>query len=211
MEQLESKTQEIVAHAISLSIFLAVILWAVWTTCVNMRDDTEFSKGYYQVEITGVEAPAGFPAAQPEAASSPPRFNITARVVNRHKNEQLLLQSWVVDVSYAGIPLGTGSLPEICLEKMAEKEVTVTTSTELIGLDAEVRRRAELLESQLGGLQLQIDMLLSYTVRRRSGRLIHSKHWLWCNAKLGGQSSPYRCHIYQYRKPIALFSPDGLH
>ncbi|CAO2165725.1 unnamed protein product [Urochloa humidicola] len=209
MELLESKTEKIVTHAISLSIFLAVILWALWTTCVKIRDDTEFSKGYYHVEITGVEAPAGFPGEQPEA-SSPPRFNITARVVDRYRNEQLSLQSWVADVSYAGIPLGSVSFPEICLEKMAEKETTVTTSTELIGLDAEVRRRAEL-ESQLGGLQLQIDMLLRYTVRRRSGRLIHSIQWLWCNAKLDGRSNPYSCHIYEYSKPIGLFSPDGLY
>ncbi|CAL4955456.1 unnamed protein product [Urochloa decumbens] len=207
MELLESRTRKAQKLAIIVCACLAVILWALfWYGPI--RDEIEFSEGYYQVEIIGFEASAGFPSAQPDA-SSPPRFNITARVVNRHRNEQLLLQSWVADVSYAGIPLGTGSFPEICLEKMTEKEVTVTTSTELVGLDAEVLRRAEL-ESQQGGLQLQIDMLFRFTVRRVGDCLIHSTKWLWCNAKLDGWSGPYRCQSYKYAEPSDSFMPSVL-
>ncbi|CAO2204172.1 unnamed protein product [Urochloa humidicola] len=205
MELLESQTQKVKKLVLIVSACLAVILWALWGYG-PIRDQIEYSEGYHQVEITGFEASAGFPGAQPEP-SAPPRFNITARVVNRYRNEQLFLQSWMADVSYAGIPLGSGSFPEICLEKMAEKEVTVTTSTELVGLDAEVLRRAEL-ESQQGGLQLQIDMTLRYTVRRVGDCLIHSIQWLWCNAKLDGRSGPYRCRIYKHTTPIDSFMPS---
>lgn len=204
MELLESKTEKVVTHAISC-VFLAVILCATWVTCVQIHDDTEFYKGYYQVEITSVKAANIFPSAQPEA---PPRFNITARVVNHHSNARLSLQLWEADVSYAGVPLGAASFPETCLEEMTQKEVTVTTSTELVGLDAEVRRRrAELESSSQGGFPLQIDMTLRHVVRRASGRRTHSMQWLWCNATLDGHNGPSRCHIYKYTEPSSLVAP----
>ena len=137
---LESKKQKVVKHAIFLPVCVAFILWVLWLF-VLARDENEILKGYYQVEITGVEAASsgfflpGGGGAQPEAATSP-RFNITAHVINRHRKEQVFLESWNADVSYAGIPLGSGTFPEICLEKMAETEVTVTTSTELVGLSS---------------------------------------------------------------------------
>lgn len=203
MELLETKTEKVVTHATNC-VFLAVILCAAWVTCVQILDDTEFYKGFYQVEITGVKASSIFPSAEPEAEVVPPRFNITARVVNHHRSA-LSLQLWEADVSYAGIPLGAASFPEITLEEMAHKEVTVTASTELVGLDAEVRRRAEL-QSQ-GGLQLQIDMTLRSVVRRAFGRRTHSMQWLWCNATLDGQYGPSRCHIYEYTTPPSYVAP----
>ncbi|KAL6614839.1 hypothetical protein ACP70R_037109 [Stipagrostis hirtigluma subsp. patula] len=201
-----AKMEHKVEHAIAFSIYLAVFLWAFWTAYLDGLDDTEFSKGYYQVEITGVEASgSGFLGAQPDATS--PQFNVTARVVNGHKNEQVTLQSWEADISYAGTPLGMGYFPEVCLEKMAEKTVTATMSNELVGfLHADdIRRRMASGESESGSeegaLQLQIDMRLRYTVYRRSGRQIDSLQWLWCNATLDAQSGPSHCRIYEYTEP----------
>ena len=56
---LESKKQKVVKHAIFLPVCVAFILWVLWLF-VLARDENEILKGYYQVEITGVEAASGF-------------------------------------------------------------------------------------------------------------------------------------------------------
>lgn len=195
--------------AISLGFALCCFILLAWVCCchavyVVAYSTMEDALGYYEVEVTGVEASDFLTGPRDTTTPAPPpRFHLAARVMNRHWDTKICLQDWQADLWYAGTPLGKAYFPDTCLEKMADASVKASTSRiELIGLlPVEIRHMASR-KSHGGGPNLKIEMTLNcmeYKGRYNESYRLPRSHWLWCNAAVDMRSPPSSCRIRRLR------------
>ncbi|KAL6615681.1 hypothetical protein ACP70R_037951 [Stipagrostis hirtigluma subsp. patula] len=190
----------VLGFAVSCIFFLALLLYCR-ALYVGTYWVMEGALGHYQVEVTGVE-PWGFLSTTP--APSSPRFDLTARVVNRYWNTTVCLQNWHADVWYAGTPLGKAYFPDTCVEKMADTSVKSSASlVELMGLTGDIERRMPSPKSH-GNPKLQIEMRLNcieYKGRDKEPNTFPALlYWLWCDVAVDMQSPPSTCRIHKLWK-----------
>lgn len=180
----------LLGFALSCFILLASVYCCRAAYVVAYRT-MEDALGYYEVEVTGVQASADFLSPR-EATTTVPRFNLTARVTNRYRDTKICLRGWQADLWYAGTPLGKAYFPDTCLAKMADTSVKASTSrVEMTGLlPVEIPHG--------GGPNLKIEMTLNYMeYKGRYNKSYRSPalHWLWCNAAVDMRSPPSSCGI----------------
>ncbi|TVU34981.1 hypothetical protein EJB05_16840, partial [Eragrostis curvula] len=167
-----------------IAVFLACLLLMVWGCFYD------FAPPEFWVKIQGVEG-----LDRSTDAATAPAFNVILRVNYDlsvgHNWPQLCGKGGSVVVSYAGVPLAHGDLPEFCVPVGVAGSVRVVATSDGLGVPDELYERMESQRQRHGRVPLTVHVQID-ELTGSSG----SPTLLWCTAILHGQpKGPFICSI----------------
>jgi hypothetical protein len=171
-----------VVFTTSVALLPTLVLLVIWNIIFGFVDPE------FWVKVPGVE---GLDRSVDAAAA--PTFNITLRVNNEGNwYRKICGKGDRVDVSYEGVPLAHGELPDFCVPPGVVGSVPFVATSEGLGLPGELYERMERQRRRRGER-------VSLVVRVRMHGLTGSGDWpllLWCTAVLHGRPpGPFVCPI----------------
>ncbi|CAL4974419.1 unnamed protein product [Urochloa decumbens] len=164
----------IVRHLIAI---VFVILLPIYFFVYDMPP--EFSVQLLPAINTGLNMPTAAAATGGAAASISPAFNATLHASNRRATERCYHNAEAL-VSYAGLTVATGRVPEFCVPGKGAGEIRFQASAGDggVGLPEHLLDRMAL-ERRVGATQLDVEVKL---FRRDDGS--DRPMWIWCGLRM---------------------------